>query len=418
MPSLVLLKREQPQGIYVTEGESGSEVLSRLGYAKDPNVQALAELPGLSPDQLCCILDSRTSVPKWRARVAKWYDYGPGAVFTALASLFEKKPTIRLWKADRELIHQMRIEAMGLAKETRAARELPLADRHRIDDLIEGYKLVWRSENSHCENDSRRLDAIVDNYKTAAQLANDHYESIRCEMQNVRKQLQALTKLTKTCARQEGRETPQLAATSSLFAAEPNQRTKRDEQQVMDEQPPAEANEPVYVAIAGASEELAEALIGEFATQASVIEGNKTAESLEGQQQPPTEPWAPNARFESMCEDLSDLSSIDGHESPRHKQVKVFANARREAKTGLEPTSVPSVSNEVTLATCSREDAQTAASVRQQLQKTFGNEGATRLLAPYQSKIMRDRFGRPQRFLVDSAGALVGLVFQKKVAPE
>ena len=446
MQSLVLLKRAQPLGIYVAEGESGGEVLSRLGYAEDPNVQVLAELPGLSPNQhqLCCILNKSTNVPKWRANVAKWYDCGPGAAFTALASLFEKKPAIRLWKADRELIQQMRIEARGLAK----ARELPMTDRLRIDALMDFCKLAARSANGNGDSDSKRLDA----YKTI-ELTNSRYESMCCVMRNVQKQLQELTELTKTCAQQKDGGTLKLAATSSLCAGavwprgdtqetcetqaqrvakpakqlcegsdgpEPNKPFECDKQQVQGEQPPAEANAPVDVAVADASQELAVAPIGSdtLATQASVLEGNQTSECLNDQRQPPATPWSHNARIESTYEDLSDLSSIDGYESPRHKQVKEYAKERRKAKAGFEPTRVASLGNEATLAACSKEDAETAASIRQQLQKTLGAEGAAHLLAQYQSKIMRDRFGRPQRFLVDSAGSLVGLVRQKSVALE
>ena len=62
MSSLALLKREWPKGIYVTEGKSGSEVLSRLGrQADDLSVQVLAELPGLE-ENLCVALWRKSHV--------------------------------------------------------------------------------------------------------------------------------------------------------------------------------------------------------------------------------------------------------------------------------------------------------------------------------------------------------------------
>ena len=149
-----------------------------------------------------------------------------------------------------------------------------------------------------------------------------------------------------------------------------------------------------------------------------LIEAPQDFIDLAGEQQQTAEPWAPNARFETMYEYLSNLSTLDGNESPRHKEVKEYAKARSKAKARLEPTSKPSSCNAVALATCSKEEAETAASIRQQLRESLGDEGAAQILAGYQSKILRDRCGKPQRFLVDSAGTLVGLVRHKNVAHE
>ena len=44
------------------------------------------------------------------------------------------------------------------------------------------------------------------------------------------------------------------------------------------------------------------------------------------------EPWRPNLRLEEAYEDLSDASSIDGNESPAHKEVKEYSQARRFAR--------------------------------------------------------------------------------------
>jgi hypothetical protein len=43
--------------------------------------------------------------------------------------------------------------------------------------------------------------------------------------------------------------------------------------------------------------------------------------------------WKPNLTLEQAYDDLSDASSLDGHESPAHKQIKEYAQARRTART-------------------------------------------------------------------------------------
>jgi hypothetical protein len=44
------------------------------------------------------------------------------------------------------------------------------------------------------------------------------------------------------------------------------------------------------------------------------------------------EKWQPNLAFEQAYDDLSDASSLDGNESPVHRQVKEYAQARRVAR--------------------------------------------------------------------------------------
>jgi hypothetical protein len=45
--------------------------------------------------------------------------------------------------------------------------------------------------------------------------------------------------------------------------------------------------------------------------------------------------WQPNLALEQNYDDLSDASSLDGHESPAHKQVKEYAQSRRAARATL-----------------------------------------------------------------------------------
>ena len=42
--------------------------------------------------------------------------------------------------------------------------------------------------------------------------------------------------------------------------------------------------------------------------------------------------WQPNLELELAYEDLSDSSSLDGHESPKHREIKEYAQARRVAR--------------------------------------------------------------------------------------
>ena len=433
MSSLVLLKREWPKGIYVTEGKSGSEVLSRLGrQADDLSVQVLAELPGLEENPLRGALEEITCV-------AGWYECGPGAVFTALASVFErvpfhakaapdaaKHPSIRFWRADRELIQRMREEVRGAAHAAQEARELTREDRKRIDALLDVHR----------------------DYKPATQQAKDCYDNLRREIQGLQSQLSQLVKI---CTPQKAEEKPKQVATHSLFGeilfprsdgqggcktqrkrvaklleqtgegfdgSLPQERSAPDARQDADELCPTAANQPVGDAAAETREGFTapkthEGLRDE---QAGGCEGRQMDTTPEPHAQSSAVPWVANASFESIHEDLSDVSSIDGHENPRHRELKLYAKARRLAKARMEPTLAPDTNNGIVISACSKEQAETAASIRQQLRETLGDEGAARVLALYQSKIMRDRDGKPQRFLFDFAGSLVGLAQRKNVA--
>ena len=155
--------------------------------------------------------------------------------------------------------------------------------------------------------------------------------------------------------------------------------------------------------------------------------------------------WRPCSAIEERYEDLSDLSSVDGNESPPHKQLKEYAAARRAARkqtvvgtspvepteendgptrhiepTAPEPaeqipTKMPRLS--VELVPCARQEADTATCIRQALQQQCGDDVAAAILRQYQQKVMRDRKGNPKRFLVDVTGATLKLVQQKNVTP-
>ena len=193
MPNLVLLRREQPIGIYVAEGESGSEVLSRLGHQdSEANVQVLVELPGLCKEPL---LDALNEYEKQGG----WFSCGPSAVFLAMASAFGdgpcdanavqdafKKPCVRLWKADRELIQRMREETCGAMRAIQNARELPLQDRQRLDAFLKAYK----------EHESV-MQSVLSNYK-----------SLQSQLKDVQNKLQNLSEIARTSVqRTDGKET-------------------------------------------------------------------------------------------------------------------------------------------------------------------------------------------------------------------
>ena len=155
--------------------------------------------------------------------------------------------------------------------------------------------------------------------------------------------------------------------------------------------------------------------------------------------------WRPCSAIEERYEDLSDLSSVDGNESPPHKQLKEYAAARRAARkqtvvgtspvepteendgptrhieptapepTEQMPTKMPRLS--VELVPCARQEADTATCIRQALQQQCGDDVAAAILRQYQQKVMRDRKGNPKRFLVDVTGATLKLVQQKNVTP-
>jgi hypothetical protein len=154
-------------------------------------------------------------------------------------------------------------------------------------------------------------------------------------------------------------------------------------------------------------------------------------------------------RNAALCEDvgpsdacLSDLNSIDGYESPPHKQLKEHAAARRAAKkqavAGTSPVEVrdgpasfikptePEPTEEIPtkmtrlsmeLVPCARQDAETATYIRQALQQQCGDDVAAAILGQHQQKVMRDRNGELQRYWVDATGATLRLAQPKNVAP-
>ena len=152
-----------------------------------------------------------------------------------------------------------------------------------------------------------------------------------------------------------------------------------------------------------------------FSADAEAMEKHRNAAGVEKQLNKPATNWMPNARFEELYNDLSDLSSLDGNESPRHKEMKEYAKTRRVAKARLASTSMPDSGAEVFLGTCSKEEAESAAAVRQKLIKSFGQERALSLLAPYKNKVMRGSCGKPQRFFVDASGLPLRVVRPNKI---
>jgi hypothetical protein len=155
--------------------------------------------------------------------------------------------------------------------------------------------------------------------------------------------------------------------------------------------------------------------------------------------------WRPCVTIEKQYDDLSDLSSVDGNESPPHKQVKEYAAARRAARkqvvvgtSTVEPTEVgdgparpiaptePKPTEQMPtqmtnlsaeLVPCARQEAETATYIRQTLRQKLGNEAAEAILAQCQQKVVRSHTGKLQRYWVDATGATLRLAPQKNVTP-
>ena len=159
---------------------------------------------------------------------------------------------------------------------------------------------------------------------------------------------------------------------------------------------------------------------------ADVVEELRAAAPQQGE--PQRLEWAPNPRFEQMYEDLSDLSSLDGNESPQHREVKEYAATRRAARKTLEPTIWPTEPEMLTtnppadedsvgaeLVPCARQEAGLATDITKQLQKLLGKEAAKAILSQYTQADLRDQ-GKKQRYWVDADGKTLRLALQKKVA--
>jgi len=128
---------------------------------------------------------------------------------------------------------------------------------------------------------------------------------------------------------------------------------------------------------------------------------------------------------EELYDDLSNVSSICGDESPPHKRLKQYVAAKkamtkslcaedaREGQQLLEPTMPDEEGNLVgehmQLVPCARHEADSATSIRQKIRQKFGQNAATAVLAHYQEKVLRDPHGKSQRYLVDATGATMRL---------
>ena len=387
--SLVLLKRMCPESVYLAYGECAELLASLQSHAlPDARITVAAELHGvgLSLENAKCVLSATPDEEGW-------YNVGLGVALRALAQLYEGAapvptrkpacPVVKLRRQDQELLAGLRED---MVESRRAMKEL-------VGEIRRGTQVLNQEFTIDTQlNPSDRMLL---------------FQAIgRAEMLLGCAEQEAPATIDEVPQAQKGGEAEHNNEFNGERGYECHEKstgeTKNDgEQPVAPEPSHSELREKQ------APDDWAWAAFEPYEMEQVPHEKpvcNKTVDE-----------WVPNLRFEQTYDDLSDLSSVDGYESPRHKQLKEYANSRRKAKAA---TGVPSLGAEATLATCSKEEAETAASIRQQLQKTLGNEGAAQLLAQYQSKIMRDRFGRPQRFLVDSAGALVGLAPRKNVAHE
>jgi hypothetical protein len=402
MPSLVLLIRKKPVGIYVAEGENGNEVLSRLGGPdSEANVKLLAELPGLCKDTLLAALSEYE-------KQGGWFSCEPGAVFLALANGFAgspydanaaqdafKKPYVRLWKADRELIQRMREETRAVMRDIQEARELPWQDRLRLDSFLKAHK----------------------DYESLAQSMLANYKSLQSQLKDVQNQLQSLAAQPKGYRENLQREAEQCSLFGPTLSPKPRA-AKCEKKQTRTRDGQVEEAAPNKGFESNQQPDKVEQPLCE-----DIDRSNKPAEAdveaTAGLEEPLHEApaaWIPDARFENYYGDLSDVSSLDGNESPRHKEVKEYVKARRGAKACLAPASEPDGRGEIIFEARNKEEAETAAAIRQQLVNLCGKERADSLLLPYKTMVMRGKCRKPQRLFVDAAGLPVRVACQKMLA--
>jgi hypothetical protein len=267
-------------------------------------------------------------------------------------------------------------------------------------------------------------------------------------MKDVQNKLQGLFEMKRTSAQHiSGRETPKKEAevcsifgdklnrqprraklkrkqaetfTDQVEEAAPNEGFERDPQLDENKQPCKETHETNEITEATAKSN-SEGFVMDHERQELFGADEEAMEEHQGAvgvEEPPSDPataWIPNPRFEELYEDLNDLSSVDGNESPRHKEVKQYARVRRVAKACVALSSAPDNGNEVLLEACAKEEAESAAAIRQQLVKSFGEERAVSLLGPYKNKVMRGSCGKPQRFFVNALGLPLRAVRPKNV---
>jgi len=137
---------------------------------------------------------------------------------------------------------------------------------------------------------------------------------------------------------------------------------------------------------------------------------------------------------EEWYDDLSNLSSINGNESPPHKRLKEYTAARRATRkyedAGISDAAAGTTESDISaarepteaglqevdlgahLVPCAKKHAGTATFIRQALRQRLGSQAAAAILRQCTQRVLRGRDGTSQRYLVGGNGTTLRLAMQ------
>ena len=459
MTALVLLQRTRPDSVYLACGDK-NELIDKLcnNEPLDTLVEVAAEFPTMGH----ALEQARNALAGTPCHDG-WYDIPPGAALQALGVCMGAKKPGELPKKPKTYV-------------TKLCHE----DRLLIENALREAKAVGKAEI--CKEDRGLLRGTWSNTKVVYEMCQAMQMDLRELRETVygikKKQFDVMNKVKATKPAKPTEPTEQRPADGlteehpapedpaeeiDIEALEQPTQTQtyeveldawpNDQFQLQDlpqellQQLPRELPEydkelqDLLATSRPKTTEVAEQPVVETPGAEECPENNATTHP-EAQEQPKTD-WleealeqiaalaiSPPARPtpEELYEDLSDLSSICGDESPPHRQLKEYVAARTVARMGslenanacaeqdAETPSQPANRN-AKLVACTTQEADAATCLKHKLRQELGIDASAALLRHYTQKVLRDPSGKCQRYWVDTEGATVRLATQQNVAP-
>ena len=308
MTNLVLLQRMRPDRVCIARG-SAEDLLDRmcLGEPLDSSVEVLAEFPQRG-DAL--ELAEQAMGPSQNG----WYDMHPGIALQTLGTLFgaskldepPKKPNTvwaKLGKDDRELLKAIR------DGKTAGKTELCKEDRELLQTVL------------------RMLSVIGEKCGETRILVQNLQEDVGKLKHSLCQNMIHIRRAITANKRSEETEPERSQEFTIEHANELQGDLPRSEHEEVEEWP-----------VEPQCREAAAKPQGEEKTKAGVqrCEMKQQQEEITTVEPQRCQEPAANAEqhvaIEGLYEDLSDLSSVDGNESPHHKQLKCYAAEKRAAR--------------------------------------------------------------------------------------
>lgn len=340
---LLLLTRAPRDRVYLVWcGEADGLTMEEL--CGNPSAEIVATFPRMCMSHMC-MSQAAEEVQHILEPIScdrGWYEMCPGVALKHLAVLFgapRPKPThtlVKLSKDDRKLLAEGRLhapgiitlleglfdEVRGLKKQLTALRQTAQAQPCPTDEPLEQLRSQATELDADCQ--AERGDCLAPDQcdRESEQIEG----ATEAALESMPRKEEAHGKL----------EDPAEAAPSCEDApgAEQGRLLRQTEHALLWEtlqtsQTPLGDN--------AAPEDVAGEEQQPSKVQPADFESDKPETMLQA-----TSKWEPEPAFEQRYDDLTDVSSLDGDESPAHERVKLYAKARRIAKAANEATKLRS----------------------------------------------------------------------------